>query len=124
MTAPIHQTQFLAFNDDAEFGPLSEADRLLLAAVVCYDAERRLPGDTGDDVWFTPPPAPAAPVETSSSVDIEFGGASEVFNSLNSGTFETYRSDHDNPSTGPGDYQQGKKQCFLLKYKLSIECNF
>ena len=75
--APLHLTQFISLND--EYGHLSENDRRTIASVLEFDEARPLPGDPGV-LWKTPPV-----VEAESG--LEFGGASEVFNSLTAGNF-------------------------------------
>ena len=102
MSAPLHQIQFLSFSEDAEFGALPEAQSALLAALLRFDEDQPLPGDPGR-VWITPQP-PLNKVEE--NLDIEFGGASEVFNSLTSGTFESYRPDPNQTPDQP-EQQQG-----------------
>ena len=82
-TVPEPQLQFLDL-DHAEYGALSAADRALLGGVCRPPPDRPRPGDPGA-VWTTPRP----PVEEEEgSVGIEFGCASEVFNSIAAGNFD------------------------------------
>ena len=81
----MHQIQFLALDEDAEFGLLTEADRHLMAVIVCYDKERRLPGEISGGAWCTP----QSQISEHQSLGIDFGGASELLKS-----FTTDKTDH------------------------------
>ena len=89
--------EFLNLDDNEEYGSLSESDRHVLISISRYEDSPRVES------------AHSRPVQISTSreesVEIEFGCASEVFNSINAGKF--------NPSlpgsalTGSDDFSQG-----------------
>ena len=80
VSCPLHLIEFLSFSE--EHGYLSEVDRQKLALIVQYVADRPSPGDQGL-VWTTPILEPEP-----DGLEIEFGGASEVFNSITAGNFD------------------------------------
>lgn len=80
VSCPLHLIEFLSFSE--EHGYLSEVDRQKLALIVQYVADRPSPGDQGL-VWTTPTLEPEP-----DGLEIEFGGASEVFNSITAGNFD------------------------------------
>jgi hypothetical protein len=90
VTAALPEIQFLAI-DDANYGPLFEADRNHLLWIARYDADLPQPGSSGT-IWRTPRERryrPPSPTLTEESASIEFGsGASDVFNSITAGQFD------------------------------------
>ena len=96
--------EFLTLDNDDEYGSLSESERHVLLSISRF----------GDTPWKNPvePEPLQSTVSREESVEIEFGCASEVFNSINAGNFNPSLSgslllDVSDPSPGSGPIQVG-----------------
>ena len=125
---PLHASvQFISLEDEEWGEALSASDRNLISAVVEFDTERALPGDLGV-VWQTPqPPVPPAPgcggealpsaAAAEEGFGLEFGGASEVYNSLTAGNYVALDG-ADAPSASDQDSASGPDQ---LRHSQAVE---